>query len=51
MAMFEVGMCYLQGLGVKADSALALEYLRCAARMGDIEAQEGERQEAVICCS
>ncbi len=41
-ALFEVGNCYLQGLGVKSDPLLALSYFECAAEMGDVEAQERE---------
>lgn len=38
--MFEVGNCFLGGIGVKKAPDVALQYLRFAANLGDLSAQE-----------
>ncbi|OCF45224.1 hypothetical protein I317_01027 [Kwoniella heveanensis CBS 569] len=40
VGMFEVGNCFLEGVGVKKAPDVALAYLRFAANMGDIASQE-----------
>ncbi|WWC58254.1 uncharacterized protein I303_100792 [Kwoniella dejecticola CBS 10117] len=40
LGMFEVGNCFLDGIGVKKSPDVALAYLRFAAGMGDIASQE-----------
>ena len=40
--MSELGNAYLQGSGVKKTPDAALRYLRCAASLGDVGAQERE---------
>ncbi|ODN76075.1 hypothetical protein L202_06016 [Cryptococcus amylolentus CBS 6039] len=40
MGMFETGNCFLGGVGVKKAPDVALQYLRFAANLGDIAAQE-----------
>ncbi|WWC66692.1 uncharacterized protein I206_100596 [Kwoniella pini CBS 10737] len=40
LGMFEVGNCFLDGIGVKKSSDIALAYLRFAAGMNDLASQE-----------
>ncbi|WVO23531.1 uncharacterized protein IAS62_004886 [Cryptococcus decagattii] len=40
IGMFEVGNCFLGGIGVKKAPDVALKYLRFAANLGDLAAQE-----------
>ncbi|WVF66187.1 hypothetical protein IAT40_000927 [Kwoniella sp. CBS 6097] len=40
VGMFEVGNCFLEGVGVKKAPDVALAYLRFAANMGDVASQE-----------
>ncbi|WVO18456.1 hypothetical protein L204_106173 [Cryptococcus depauperatus] len=40
MGMFEVGNCFLEGIGVKKAPDVALRYMRFAANLGDVQAQE-----------
>ncbi|ADV24902.1 hypothetical protein I315_02295 [Cryptococcus gattii Ru294] len=40
IGMFEVGNCFLGGIGVKKAPDVALQYLRFAADLGDLAAQE-----------
>ncbi|WVQ76272.1 hypothetical protein IAR50_005937 [Cryptococcus sp. DSM 104548] len=40
MGMFETGNCFLGGVGVKKAPDVALQYLRFAANLGDVSAQE-----------
>ncbi|KIR30098.1 hypothetical protein I309_00966 [Cryptococcus deuterogattii LA55] len=40
IGMFEVGNCFLGGIGVKKAPDVALQYLRFAANLGDLAAQE-----------
>ncbi|OXH56079.1 hypothetical protein J003_01898 [Cryptococcus neoformans] len=40
IGMFEVGNCFLGGIGVKKAPDVALQYLRFAANLGDLSAQE-----------
>lgn len=42
IGMFEVGNCLLGGIGVKKAPDVALQYLRFAANLGDLAAQERE---------
>lgn len=42
LGLTEVANCYLEGSGVKKDRAAGLDYLRLAATMGDLGAQERE---------
>ncbi|WWD22412.1 hypothetical protein CI109_106903 [Kwoniella shandongensis] len=40
VGMFEVGNCFLDGVGVKKAPDVALQYLRFAANLGDLASQE-----------
>ncbi|OCF59491.1 hypothetical protein L486_02158 [Kwoniella mangroviensis CBS 10435] len=40
LGMFEVGNCFLEGIGVKKSPEVALAYLKFAAGMGDVASQE-----------
>jgi TPR repeat protein len=40
--MFEVANCFLDGVGVKKDSEVAVSYLRLAGDLGDLHSQERE---------
>ncbi|WVQ62526.1 uncharacterized protein L199_000668 [Kwoniella botswanensis] len=40
LGMFEVGNCFLEGVGVKKSPEVALAYLKFAAGMGDVASQE-----------
>ncbi|KAK8845466.1 hypothetical protein IAR55_006179 [Kwoniella newhampshirensis] len=40
VGMFEVGNCFLEGVGVKRAPDIALEYLKYAANLGDLASQE-----------
>ncbi|WVQ80348.1 hypothetical protein IAT38_002453 [Cryptococcus sp. DSM 104549] len=40
LGMFEVGNCFLDGVGVKKAPDVALQYLKYAANLGDLAAQE-----------
>jgi TPR repeat protein len=40
LALVEVGNCYIQGLGVKRNPDMAIEYLRMAGSLGDMAAME-----------
>ncbi|WRT63696.1 uncharacterized protein IL334_000619 [Kwoniella shivajii] len=40
LGMFEVGNCFLEGIGVKKSPEVAIAYLKFAAGMGDVASQE-----------
>ncbi|WVW81961.1 hypothetical protein I302_103964 [Kwoniella bestiolae CBS 10118] len=40
LGMFEVGNCFLEGIGVKKSPDVAMAYLKFAAGMGDVASQE-----------
>ena len=42
MGMFEIANCFLEEVGVKRSSEVALAYLRFAGNMGDLASQERE---------
>lgn len=44
--MFEVANCFLDGVGVKKDSEVAVSYLRFAGDLGDLASQE----RGYFCC-